>query len=286
MKRTLVTLAIAALAVLSIPSLPANAFPWFQFVRELFGSGGASTAPTRGGTNPALPYVLSPRRSKIADPRPLLRWNPVAEASRYTVTLRGPDGIVWQETVSGQTALRYPGEPPLLPNVDYVLSVSTDTGVSSVQEAVPGLAFSLIEATAQTAVTAALADVGTAQDEASWLAQADVLQSYQLLTAAIALLEAAPPSVAVSRRLGELYLQTQLALQAKPQFEQALALAKAAGDVRSQADLNVFLGYVALELRQPYPALARLEQAQTLYEQAGLTQEADAVAQWLASISR
>jgi hypothetical protein len=88
----------------------------------------------------AHPYIISPRRTLLLDDKPLIRWNAVPNATRYTVRLREPSGVIWQTEVK-QVEVRYSGTPVLQPGVGYALIVEADTGASSTEEGVPGWGF-------------------------------------------------------------------------------------------------------------------------------------------------
>jgi hypothetical protein len=67
-----------------------------------------------------------------------LRWNPVAGATSYKLSLRENGAkLNWEMTVSGTEAV-YPGEPALKPGVRYRLIVEANTGASSETPVVEG----------------------------------------------------------------------------------------------------------------------------------------------------
>lgn len=93
-----------------------------------------------------IPYIISPRRTKLLDSKPILRWNPVAGATSYKLSLRENGAkLNWEMTVSGTEAV-YPGEPALKPGVRYRLIVEANTGASSESPVVEGdTEFGLLE---------------------------------------------------------------------------------------------------------------------------------------------
>jgi hypothetical protein len=62
--------------------------------------------------NPLIPYIISPRCTLVLNPLPMLRWNGVPGASRYTVSLIGDEDVLWETDVS-ETEVVYSGEPAL-----------------------------------------------------------------------------------------------------------------------------------------------------------------------------
>ncbi|HEY9602007.1 MAG TPA: hypothetical protein V6C85_10380 [Allocoleopsis sp.] len=95
-------------------------------------------APLRNAINPLIPYIISPRRTKLLNALPMLRWNAVLGASRYTVSLIADEDVLW-ETQAEETEVVYSGESPLESGVDYLLMVRANTGASSLGEESPDL---------------------------------------------------------------------------------------------------------------------------------------------------
>jgi len=85
--------------------------------------------PVRSPTPDGLPYVTSPRFTRLLDANPELSWNPVTTVTTYTVSLRDPNSTsnqaFWVRTVSG-TRLRYDGKP-LVPEKLYWVEVTDGT---------------------------------------------------------------------------------------------------------------------------------------------------------------
>ena len=73
---------------------------------------------------------------------PTLQWNPVPGVSKYLVILRG-DGLEWTTEVT-DTKIKYEGQQPLKPGVQYSLFVRADNGNTSRMEEVTGIGFSLL----------------------------------------------------------------------------------------------------------------------------------------------
>lgn len=105
-----------------------------------------------GGYSLALPFVISPRNTKLLNNRPKLRWNARPNVTTYTVSLedqRVGKGIVWKidelssteftypNQPAGKSALKYieidypTNKPPLEPGVDYLLIVESQKRVKA-----------------------------------------------------------------------------------------------------------------------------------------------------------
>lgn len=91
--------------------------------------------PSRGAVavSDNIPYIISPRRTLLLNGRPIIRWNPVKDATSYTVIVKGPSGYLWQNEVT-ENEVVYPGEPVLKPGVYYTIIVDANTGASSLDD--------------------------------------------------------------------------------------------------------------------------------------------------------
>ena len=227
-----------------------------------------------GGTDPSVPYLISPRRTLILDRQPTLRWNAVPEASHYTISLRTSAEVIWQQKVS-ETEIVYPGEPPLEPGTLYSLTIKADTGTSSQDENVSGLEFILLTDTdlkdVQTDVeqltnlelSDAAEALALANFYADYILTSDSAQAYNLTTEdlatysltakAIEVLETlvARESItpAVDRILGDLYWQSGLQLLAEAQYLKVVELAQEPKylEERAKAQFSLAEMYVVLE---------------------------------------
>jgi hypothetical protein len=246
-------------------------------------SAGGLIANTRGGTDPLIPYSISPRATKLLDPMPTLRWNAVPSAKTYTLRISGID---WQEQLE-VTEFKYPGNPELQPGVDYLLIIEADNGKSSKDEGLPGLGFSLLteeEADHIRADTAKL-DALNLSEDAKAFALAQLYSGHQLYAEAIELLEASATAndqaTNVYRALGELYQQVGLLMQAESRYLRAVEIAEAVSDIESGTAAKAKLGEVYLALGNKNEARDWLTQAQTGYESLGDSQRAGEIAEQL-----
>lgn len=234
---------------------------------------GGQIGNTRGGNNLAIPYIISPRATALLpDSSVAFQWNPISNATTYTVRVFG--GRLDWETTTTQTTLLYPDDAPALQaGVTYAWSVSTDTGVSSVDEGVPGLGFQLLSAadakTAQSHAQAVRALL--LSPEAKVLAVAQLYASYNLQAEAIALLETQTQSTsaALYRALGDRYFSIGLAVQAQTNYAEALRRAENTGDLEGQALAHARLGEVSVSLAANDVARSHLTAASDIYTQLG-----------------
>jgi hypothetical protein len=106
---------------------------------------GSMVNVTRGPpSDGSFPIVLSPRRTKLLSPRPVLRWTPVPGAAAYTVIVRSVN-LDWSPPVRPSAAeMVYPEKAPQLEaGVDYKLIVKTGDRTSADEPGL-GLGFSVL----------------------------------------------------------------------------------------------------------------------------------------------
>ena len=243
---------------------------------------------TRGSTDPLIPYIISPRATKLLGPTPTLRWNSAPGAKSYTVRISGTD---WQESVNA-TEFVYPGNPPLQFGQDYLLVVETDNGKSSKDEGMPGLGFSLL---ADGEAKRIRADETTIHGlnlpkKADTFALAQIYADHSLYAEAIEMLEdlAKEDSQAASvyRALGELYQQVGLLTLAESRHNFALKAAETSGDVESIAAAQKGLGEVYMALGNKNEAVRWLTEAKAGYESLGDLQRANQIADQLQDLGK
>lgn len=248
----------------------------------------ASRPSSSSGSDPLIPYVISPRATKLLSPKPILRWNPVLGVTSYTVSIRGLD---WQETVSA-TEVVYPGTPALEAGKVYLLIVEADNGRSSRDEGMPDLGFSLLhnEETERIRTDSATIAGINLPDEGKAFALAQLYGGYGLYAEAIEMLEkvadAGSQAANVYRSLGDFYWQIGLSRLAEDRYLQAVNLAEAAGDTEALAAAQTGLGEVYMALGNKSEAVRWLTQAQAGYEALGDSDHVSEVAELLAEISK
>jgi hypothetical protein len=240
--------------------------------------------------NELIPYVISPRNTDLLSDRPLLKWNPVSGATRYQVQLEG-GGLDWQ-TETKETQVLYGGQEPLKSGVKYLLTVTTDKGVSSRQEVGANLMFGLM-ATEKAKVVEEEATNLKQQGlspEAEILSLAYLYEGNNLKAEAIALLQSLSQQKSQNRvvysLLGDLLLQTSLNQQAKQAYEQALSVAQKSGDQEGEAEAQSGLGEASFGLGKKEEALSWLKKAQASYGALGDESQVQLLAQRIEKIQK
>ncbi|NEQ39348.1 MAG: tetratricopeptide repeat protein [Okeania sp. SIO3I5] len=235
-----------------------------------------------------IPYLISPRHTLLLPDKPLiLRWNPVAGSTRYTVRIKSPSEYIWETEVSENQVI-YSGELPLKTGVRYTVIVHADTEVSSLDEKSPfskqdylGIGFALISQSQQQEIFAKSEELTQKLDgEARVLSIAELYQQNSLNGEAIAILESFVESgnytAAIYQMLGEIYQQIQLPELAKDYY---LESAKLTGvdDVAGSAKVEAALGEVYATLGSKEEAIRWLKLAFNKYEKLGEFQRGDEV---------
>lgn len=242
--------------------------------------------PTRSGQPGDVPIIVTPRATKILNPRPVLRWTPPAGAGAetvYNITLVARGRAVWSKEVKAETQLTYPSEgaPRLVPGESYMLVVEVKgctsveaAGCSSKKDTQPGIGFRLLkdEAARPVRETAErIRRLGLSAD-ATALLTAKFYVSEGLFAEAIQLLEPLTktmPATAVEQSLGDSYLATGLARLAEEHYLKALQIAQAADDKEGQGAAERALGYVYQQIGNTEESEKRLRRALTLYTNLG-----------------
>ncbi|MDJ0553779.1 MAG: tetratricopeptide repeat protein [Microcoleaceae cyanobacterium MO_207.B10] len=235
-----------------------------------------------------IPYLISPRHTLLLPDKPLiLRWNPVAGATRYTVRIKSPSEYIWETEVTENQAL-YSGNIPLKTGLRYKVIVHTDTEVSSLDEESPfskqdylGIGFAVISKSKQQEILVKNEQLTQKLDgEAQVLSIAEFYQQQGLNAEAIAILESFINSgnytSAVYRILGEIYQQIQLPELAKDYFFKSAKLTEV-DDVVGSAKIEAALGEVYATLGSKEEAIRWLKLAFNKYEKLGEFQRGDEV---------
>ncbi|EDX72245.1 hypothetical protein MC7420_8337 [Coleofasciculus chthonoplastes PCC 7420] len=184
-----------------------------------------------GGSNPEIPYTLSPRMTYLLDERPTFHWNEVPGATSYTVKVLGPGGIIWWENPAKVTSteLKYPNDAPFLTQgVQFLLTVTTDQNRSSLEDDGSGgcFGFEILPENKRKEVRKRVVDINNSSltDENKALALAGVYSTEYLITDAIKelrQLEGAKTPFVYSR-LGKLYAESGLNLLAEDYYSKAI----------------------------------------------------------------
>jgi hypothetical protein len=246
-----------------------------KVVQPVLVHNGSMVNPTRGTPSGEFPLVVTPRKTKLLNPHPTLRWTVVPGATSYTISVRGPN-VNWSTTVTSGTEVVYPANAPaLVPGSTYKVIVVTGNR-SSEEETLPGLGFTLLKSDETTTVLEGetkIRALGLA-DAPTRLLLANLYASQGLTAEAIEQLEAlsgTSQEPAVLRSLGDLYLTLGLNRLAEARYLRAVNLSEHANDIEGQALAQRALGAIYEAIGNPGEAAQRLRKAVELYQQLGDT---------------
>ena len=243
--------------------------------------------------NAPVPYIISPRRTQLLENKPTLRWNPVAGATSYKLSLReNKTNLNWELTVAGTEAV-YPGEPALKPGAKYRLIVEANTGASSETPVVEGdTEFKLLDEGEMQRVKDAVGAIGQQVPNAAAkkLATSNLYLSTNLIAEAIETLESLPKSgvetTPIYRTLGDLYREKlQLMPQAEVYYKKAIGIAKP-DDIEELTEAHYGLGQVYSSMRNNIKAMSHLKLAKEGYQSLGNVQMVEKVGKQLQDVQR
>lgn len=225
-----------------------------------------------------IPYIISPRATRLLSDTPTLRWNDATDASSFTVTVRGR-GLSWTKQFSREQVCQdgickvvYPGDEPLQPGVSYKLVVEADTNRASTEDTTGGLGFKLIESDRAEEVQeiARRIEEQDVPKEFKILALAELYADYDLTAEAIETLEGLEQDEKIApvyRLLGDLYRRIGLVLEAEVEYLEAVELAKATENLEALAAASAGLGEVQYARGNREEGVSLLEEAKAIYEQ-------------------
>jgi hypothetical protein len=236
----------------------------------------------------SIPFIISPRRTRLLDDSPLLKWNEVANVVTYTVTIRGTS-MRWSQEVTG-TQIRYPDSAPeLIPGKAYKLIVTAD-GRSSEEENAPGLGFIILTPEEVRPIREAEAKIRGLElsEEAKDFLVAQLYASRRegetddveqgLNAEAVEILEGmaiTSMNPVVFRTLGDLYLALGLERLAEERYLRAVELSAELGDVEGQAVASAGLGQIYANLGNQDQAIRRWQEATEQYQALGDREQAE-----------
>ena len=188
---------------------------------------------TRNINNPKIPYLISPRNTKILHNQPIsLRWNPVDGASRYQVRIFGP-GVRWKTEVS-QPRVIYSGQKSFKPDNRYRIIITSDKGLSSTSELPTG--FTVLSEKQSKEIQAEISQLqqinanNKSRNYLKAFAQGEIYYSYGLNHRAIEILERlieqGSKTRVVYQRLGEIYQEVGLNRLAEQRYLVAVELSQ------------------------------------------------------------
>ncbi|MEM8806054.1 MAG: tetratricopeptide repeat protein [Cyanobacteria bacterium P01_G01_bin.38] len=264
-------------------------------------AGGKRTGRIRGGNNPAIPYVISPRNTWIGDLPETIRWHPVAGANHYTVRLwqwsyarDSRELMIWEtpDPVVGTAEIPFPTLDvsedittadtveialPVLalePGIYYSIEVITDAGVSSNEdEGYLQSGFQLLFEEDYGELRSRLAEVNTGDAttaEEATLAEAGVYFLDEMYADALRILEPLTLDPAASdlvyTALGDIYSKIGLNLLALEAYGQALELARV--NPTSSDDRLLSEAIILVNQADVYATQGNFDQAQQRLTQA------------------
>ncbi|NEQ48414.1 MAG: tetratricopeptide repeat protein [Leptolyngbya sp. SIOISBB] len=244
-----------------------------------------------GGSDLAIPFMLTPRTDFVLDSTPTLRWNPVPAAEEYTVTLTSFGEELWSLTTD-QTTLPYPGhEPELMADgTPYELVVTADTGTASTNEDTGQVFLRVVgdEVAEAEAEIAAVQAMDLPDDIKTLVLVEEVYPKYSLtgeaIDALLPLVDHGTETVHIYRLLGDLYVKSGLQLPAEESYQTAIELAKVEPNLEEETLAHLGLATLYLEVNAPEKAKEALEQAQLRATELGSAKLTDNIATQLSRL--
>ncbi len=249
---------------------------------------GSSALSTRSYWSATFPVIVSPRKTKLLNPRPTLRWTPVQGATSYQIIVRGPE-LNWSAEVRSKTEMVYPDNAPAFKaENDYKLIVVANGRQSDLEE-YPGLGFSTLRSDKAKEVRREeqrIRQLGLPDAPTRFLI-AHLYATYGLNAEAIEQLEELSRTIkepAAARLLGDLYSSIGLSRHAEERYLLALNLSEKANDEEGRGLAHKALGgiYEALGIKNQgvRHLKAALELSQKLGDQAMVGEIERLLAKW------
>jgi len=250
---------------------------------------------TMGGTNPQIPFIISPLDTQILTDKPTLRWNRATGANSFTVTLHNGE-LEWtlevkrEQVCQGNVCeLIYPeNKPGLQPGVSYTLVVKADTNRQSTEDISPGFTTLSKEEAEEVRAIAKQIEAENLPAIEKRIKVAEYYADHNLIAEAIEILEGiakTEKSIAVYLRIGVLYSSIGLIRKAEVAYNEAIELPKVAENTQELAAVKVGLGEVKFELNDKKEAVRLLEEAKADYEKLGDAQRVEELQERIDEIS-
>lgn len=194
-----------------------------------YSPGNLSNYPkTKGPGEANKPVLTNPYSRVLIDDRPTLKWNPVIDATSYTVYLSGKN-VDWAEKVES-TKLPYPiNQPGLQYGNTYKIVVVANRGDSSINDSVAAVSLLSKDDIEQLQKTAKqIEDLNLPKNEEAfyldslYMSKSLIDKSIELLKAQIA--QSQDPRL--HRILGDRYLEAGVPTLAQEEYQRAKNLAK------------------------------------------------------------
>ncbi len=232
------------------------------------------------------PVLIGPRNTAITELQPTWRWEGVAGAGGYRLSVvNAVTGQRWEAETTA-TQLAYPADAPLLvPNSTYLTRLEL---VGAEAPADESFFFLLDEAKRSETAVAEAAIQGLSLDPTTeGFLLAGAYGEKELWDAAIRQLESLADKEGKSglaKQLGDLYFQVGLYARAEASYQVALAEARLGNDPSAQAAALLGLARVTDAYGEREAAIGHFRSAEALYRTAGDPVRAEAVAQVLAEL--
>jgi hypothetical protein len=248
---------------------------------------GSRVSAARSNIPSDIPIVIAPRRTRILNARPTLRWSPMPGIDTFKVSIQKND-TVWNTDISGQTQVAYPANAPALTTGQTYKVVVQAGERSSEDKLIPDLGFTVAPPNEVSEIREAESKIkalGLAEGPTEYLIavlyatrkpevrdnfNAEAIERLENLVASF-------KEPAVLRMLGDLYLKIGVLSLAEERYVQAVELSKALNDVEGQADELQTLGMIYTLLGNKDEALQHLQEAIALYQKLGDTSAVKAI---------
>lgn len=209
------------------------------------------------------PVLIAPYSSLVLDIRPDLLWTPIAGITSYKVQVTGV-GVDWSQTVVGSNQLTYPlHQPPLKFGNAYKITIIANQGGSPVTASLATI--NVVNQNKARYIKQLVQRVNSfnlSPDQAAYLDLDNLYMSYGLLTESIEVLKARVESGSqlpeIYTSLGDRYLEAGLPNQAKPLYQNAIALAQKVDN--SNQIKKAQAGLRKIELYSQLPTKIKLDQ--------------------------
>ncbi len=249
---------------------------------------------TMGGTNPEIPFIISPLDTQILTDKPTLRWNRATGANSFTVTLHNGE-LEWtlevkrEQVCQGNVCeLIYPEDKPgLQPGVSYTLVVKADTNRQSTEDISPGFTTLSKDEAEEVRAIAKQIEAENLPAIEKRIKVAEYYADHNLIAEAIEILEGIAKtenSVSIYRRLGVLYSSIGLTRKAEVAYEEAIKLPQATENTQELAAVKMGLGEVKFDLNDTQKAVSLLEEAKAEYEKLEDAQRVEELKERIAEI--
>jgi hypothetical protein len=206
-------------------------------------TGLVASSEMRGGPDTSTPIVLAPRRATVLTASPSFRWRAVKDATRYRVTVSSAGGELWNRewdadklaTADGVVTTPFPNDvAPLPPDTECLWKLEALTDLAMLRE--ESSVFRTAAKGAREAVDANLSRLATSAGGADTPAARFLAGSYlsglglyhDAADQFAALARLTPESPAPHEALGNVYSKVGLMDLAAAEYQQALALGRAA----------------------------------------------------------